>query len=67
LIELKCGYREGLLLDIMQMLRELRIETIAVQSSSNNGIFVGELRAKVCLYFLPCKNTPSSSSVLLFC
>ncbi|KAJ7006250.1 transcription factor BHLH42-like [Populus alba x Populus x berolinensis] len=47
LIELRCGYREGLLLDIMQMLRELRIETIAVQSSSNNGIFVGELRAKV--------------------
>ncbi|KAF9686972.1 hypothetical protein SADUNF_Sadunf02G0045600 [Salix dunnii] len=47
LLELQCGYREGLLLDIMQKLRELRIETIAVQSSSNNGIFVGELRAKV--------------------
>ncbi|KAJ6391979.1 hypothetical protein OIU77_025858 [Salix suchowensis] len=47
LLELQCGYREGLLLDIMQTLRELRIETIAVQSSSNNGIFVGELRAKV--------------------
>ncbi|CAK7346610.1 unnamed protein product [Dovyalis caffra] len=47
LLELQCGYREGLLLDIMQMLRELRIETIAVQSSMNNGIFVGELRAKV--------------------
>ncbi|KAF9682870.1 hypothetical protein SADUNF_Sadunf05G0153000 [Salix dunnii] len=47
LLELECGFREGLLLDIMQMLRELRIETIAVQSSLNNGIFTGELRAKV--------------------
>ncbi|XP_011032731.1 PREDICTED: basic helix-loop-helix protein A isoform X2 [Populus euphratica] len=47
LLELECGFREGLLLDIMQMLRELRIETIAVQSSLNNGIFAGELRAKV--------------------
>ncbi|KAK8521816.1 hypothetical protein V6N12_066399 [Hibiscus sabdariffa] len=48
LLELQCGYREGLLLDIMQMLREkLRIEITAVQSSSNNGLFVAELRAKV--------------------
>ena len=49
LLELECSFREGLLLDIMQMLRELRIETTAVQSSLNNGIFAGELRAKVCL------------------
>ena len=48
LLELQCGYREGLLLDIMQMLREqLRIEITTVQSSSNNGVFVAELRAKV--------------------
>eukprot|EP00257_Ricinus_communis_P017221 XP_015575616.1 basic helix-loop-helix protein A [Ricinus communis] len=47
LLELQCGYREGLLLDIMQMLRDLRIETTAVQSSSNNGVFLAELRAKV--------------------
>ncbi|KAJ9171949.1 hypothetical protein P3X46_015244 [Hevea brasiliensis] len=47
LLEIQCGYREGLLLDIMQMLRELRIETTAVQSSLNNGVFVAELRAKV--------------------
>nr|TKS03537.1 basic helix-loop-helix protein A isoform X2 [Populus alba] len=47
LLELECSFREGLLLDIMQMLRELRIETTAVQSSLNNGIFAGELRAKV--------------------
>ncbi|MBA0796798.1 hypothetical protein Gohar_007536 [Gossypium harknessii] len=48
LLELQCGYREGLLLDIMQMLREkLRIEITAVQSSLNNGLFTAELRAKV--------------------
>ncbi|TYI15875.1 hypothetical protein ES332_A08G217300v1 [Gossypium tomentosum] len=48
LLELQCGYREGLLLDIMQMLREkLRIEITAVQSSLNNGFFTAELRAKV--------------------
>ncbi|KAF8394432.1 hypothetical protein HHK36_020640 [Tetracentron sinense] len=47
LLELQCPYREGLLLDIMQTLRELRLETTAVQSSSTNGIFVAELRAKV--------------------
>ncbi|XP_043724319.1 transcription factor BHLH42 isoform X3 [Telopea speciosissima] len=47
LLELQCTYREGLLLDIMQILRELRFEITAVQSSSTNGIFNAELRAKV--------------------
>lgn len=47
LLELQCGYREGLLLDIMQLLRELRIETTGVQSSYSNGIFMAEIRAKV--------------------
>ncbi|KAI3439436.1 BHLH domain-containing protein [Psidium guajava] len=47
LLELQCPHREGLLLDLMQMLRELRIETTAVQSSLTNGFFVAELRAKV--------------------
>ncbi|XVE73158.1 hypothetical protein DITRI_Ditri11bG0094600 [Diplodiscus trichospermus] len=48
LVELQCGYREGLLLDMMQILREeLGIEITAVQSSLNNGVFVAELRAKV--------------------
>ncbi|MCL7026445.1 hypothetical protein MKW94_024971 [Papaver nudicaule] len=47
LLELRCLYREGILLEIMQTLRDLRLEITAVQSSSNNGIFVAELRAKV--------------------
>ncbi|CAN6693926.1 unnamed protein product [Malus baccata var. baccata] len=47
LLELQCPYREGLLLDVMQTLRELRIETTVVHSSLNNGYFVAELRAKV--------------------
>nr|XP_027189967.1 basic helix-loop-helix protein A isoform X2 [Cicer arietinum] len=49
LLEIECPQREGLLLDVMQMLREMRIEVIGVQSSlnNNNGVFVAELRAKV--------------------
>lgn len=48
LIELQCPNREGFLLDVMQMLRELRVEITTIQSSVNNGVFVAELRAKVC-------------------
>lgn len=47
LLELKCPYRDGLLLEIMQILSELRLEVTAVQSSSTNGVFTAELRAKV--------------------
>ncbi|PPD93617.1 hypothetical protein GOBAR_DD09448 [Gossypium barbadense] len=48
LLELQCEYREGLLVDIMRMLREqLRIEITTVQSSLNNGVLAAELRAKV--------------------
>ncbi|XP_061358127.1 basic helix-loop-helix protein A [Gastrolobium bilobum] len=47
LLEIECTHREGLLLDVMQMLRELRIEVIGVHSSLNNAVFVAELRAKV--------------------
>ncbi|CAL0316161.1 unnamed protein product [Lupinus luteus] len=46
-LELECPHREGLLLDVMQMLRELRIEVIRIKSSLNNGVLVAELRAKV--------------------
>ncbi|MED6213707.1 hypothetical protein PIB30_095912, partial [Stylosanthes scabra] len=47
LLELECNHREGLLLDVMLVLREMKIEVIGVQSSLNNGVFVAELRAKV--------------------
>ncbi|KAL6968340.1 Transcription factor bhlh42 [Sarracenia purpurea var. burkii] len=47
LVELQCPHREGLLLDVMVVLREHRVEVTAVQSSLTNGIFVAELRAKV--------------------
>ncbi|CAM8923164.1 unnamed protein product [Rhodiola kirilowii] len=47
LVELQCPYREGLLLDVMVKLRELRIEVTAVQSSVTDGSFMAELRAKV--------------------
>ncbi|KAK1292025.1 Transcription factor TT8 [Acorus calamus] len=47
LLELQCPYREGLLLEIMQTLAGLQLETTGVRSSSTNGAFVAELRAKV--------------------
>ncbi|KAL4355169.1 hypothetical protein GQ457_06G029370 [Hibiscus cannabinus] len=48
LLELQCGYREGLMLEIMKMLREeLGIEITTVQSGLNDGVLVAELRAKV--------------------
>ncbi|KAK9137219.1 hypothetical protein Sjap_007813 [Stephania japonica] len=39
--------REGILLEVMQKLRELRMEITAVNSSSSSGVFGAELRAKV--------------------
>lgn len=48
LVEVKCPYKEGLLLDMMMKLREFRMEIIAAHSSSSSdGGFVAELRAKV--------------------
>nr|ABY26930.1 putative anthocyanin transcriptional regulator [Ipomoea alba] len=47
LVELRCTYRQGLILDVMQMLRELGLEITTVQSSVNGGIFCAEFRAKL--------------------
>ena len=46
LLEIKCPHREGLFINVMQMLREVRIEVSGVQSF-NNGVLMAELRAKV--------------------
>lgn len=47
LVELECRQREGLLLDVMKVLRQLRVEIIAIQSSISKGVLVAELRGKV--------------------
>nr|QTO65813.1 transparent testa 8 [Aristolochia praevenosa] len=47
LLELQCPNREGLLLEIMQTMHQLRIEVTGVQSSTTNGVIVAKLRAKV--------------------
>ncbi|KAL2925479.1 Basic helix-loop-helix protein A [Bienertia sinuspersici] len=47
LIEVKCQFKEGLLLDIMIILRDMRLEVTTVQSNVENGFLVAELRAKV--------------------
>ncbi|KAK7378346.1 hypothetical protein VNO80_03785 [Phaseolus coccineus] len=48
LLEVECVHREGLLLDVMTMLRELGVEVMMVQSwVRDDGVFVAEMRAKV--------------------
>ncbi|KAK7336741.1 hypothetical protein VNO77_17287 [Canavalia gladiata] len=48
LLELECVHREGLLLDVIKVLREMGIEVITVQSLVNDdGMLVAEIRAKV--------------------
>jgi len=48
LLELRCPYREGLLLRVMQALhQDLRLEVTSVQASSTGDVLVAELRAKV--------------------
>ncbi|KMT06134.1 hypothetical protein BVRB_7g163050 [Beta vulgaris subsp. vulgaris] len=47
LVEMQCPYKEGLLLDVMMILRDMRVQVTTVQSSLHNGILVAELRAKV--------------------
>ncbi|KAK4492535.1 hypothetical protein RD792_003347 [Penstemon davidsonii] len=47
LVEIQCMHKEGLLMDVMQLLRKVKIEVTTVQSSITDGLFTAELRAKV--------------------
>lgn len=47
LVEIECVRKEGVLLDVLQMLAKYGIEVTTVQSSTNNGVFAAQLRAKV--------------------
>lgn len=47
LLEMRCEYRDGLLLDILQVLKELGMETTSVHTSVNDSDFEAEIRAKV--------------------
>lgn len=48
LLEVECVHREGLLLDVMTLLRELGVDVMMVQSwVRDDGVFVAEMRAKV--------------------
>ncbi|CAN8246729.1 unnamed protein product [Cochlearia groenlandica] len=47
LLEMRCEYRDGLLLDILQVLKELCVETTTVHTAVNDGEFEAEIRAKV--------------------
>nr|WKB12174.1 bHLH transcription factor [Zinnia elegans] len=47
LVEMQCGFREGLLLDVMKKLRELGVEITTLQSCVDGHMFTAEMRAKV--------------------
>ncbi|XP_073272521.1 basic helix-loop-helix protein A-like [Primulina huaijiensis] len=47
LVEIQCLLKEGLLINVIKMLRKFTIEVITVQSSMENGVFAAQLRAKV--------------------
>ncbi|KAJ3669351.1 hypothetical protein LUZ60_011301 [Juncus effusus] len=47
LLELQCVYKEGLFVKIMQVISELRLEVVSIQSSVENDVFLAEFRAKV--------------------
>ncbi|KAL1219929.1 Transcription factor TT8 [Cardamine amara subsp. amara] len=47
LLEMRCEYRDGLLLNILQVLKELCIEPTSVHTTVNDHEFEAEIRAKV--------------------
>ncbi|KAK9068994.1 hypothetical protein SSX86_013110 [Deinandra increscens subsp. villosa] len=47
LVEMRCGFREGLLVDVVNKLREIGVEIRTVQSFVDGGMFTAEMRAKV--------------------
>lgn len=48
LIEMRCPYREYVLLDVMDAINNLHLEAHSVQSSAPNGILTLTLKSKVC-------------------
>lgn len=48
LIDMKCPYKEYLLLDIMDAINNLHLDSHSVQSSTVDGVFTLTLKSKVC-------------------
>lgn len=47
-VEMKCSYREYILLDIMDEINNLHLDVHSVQSSTIDGILTVTLKSKVC-------------------
>ena len=47
-VEMKCAYREYILLDIMDEINNLYLDVHSVQSSTTDGILTLTLKSKVC-------------------
>jgi hypothetical protein len=48
LIEMRCPYREYILLDVMDAINNLHLDAHSVQSTAPNGILTLTLKSKVC-------------------
>lgn len=48
LVDMRCPYREYLLVDIMDAMNDLQLDAHSVQSSDHNGVFSLTLKSKVC-------------------
>lgn len=48
LVEMKCSWRDGVLLEIINVLSNLHLDCYSVQSSTSNGILSLKIKSKVC-------------------
>lgn len=48
LIEMRCSWRESVLLEVMEAITKLHLDSQTVQSSTNDGILSMSIKAKVC-------------------
>jgi hypothetical protein len=54
LIEMRCPYREYMLLDILDEANKRQLDVLSVHSSTLDGIFTLTLKSKVCAEDQPC-------------
>lgn len=50
LIDMRCPYKEYILLDIMDAINHLHLDAHSVQSSTLDGVFTLTLKSKVCFF-----------------
>lgn len=56
LIEMRCSWKECVLLEVMEALSKLRLNSQTVQSSTTDGTLSMTIKAKVCYPYQECDN-----------